>query len=231
MNSDGTVLSVITQLYYAIDEVDGSSRKELRYLTTITVLPDVYSISFNLNATPRVMNLNLFEGLQELTLHGYESPTDTDRRNINLIVPASVKVCKLEEIIFGQLIFNGCDRTDNPEDQQPITLQLRCKNVFVDDKFKCLLRLTTSGDSYWTRSNNSIVAPIVVEVTERIFGCLFNNTTVDFGNGQGGHTTLIVHEDTSASMPWNMDFFRVINMTTLSATELAHNFPNAIIVG
>ena len=157
--------------------------------------------------------------------------TDLDRRNINLIVTASVKKWKLEEIRFGDLIFNGHDHSGNPEDPQPIELQLRCNNVFVDDKFKCLRRLTTSGDSYWKRTNNSIVAPIVVEVTERIFGCLFNNTTVDFGNGQGGHTTVIVHEDTSASMPWNMDFFRVINMTINTASQLAQMFPNAIIVG
>ena len=88
LKSDGTLNGIINKLYYAIDEVDGgSSRKELRYLTTITVLPDVYSINFNLNAAPRVMNLNLFEGLQELTLHGYESPTDTDRK-ISIWLPS-----------------------------------------------------------------------------------------------------------------------------------------------
>ena len=194
-------------------------------------MPDVYSISFNLNSAPRLMNLNLFEGLQELTLHGYESPTDTDRRNINLIVPASVKKCKLEEIRFGQLIFNGCDRTGNPEDTQPIELQLRRNNIFVDDKFKCLRRLTTSGDSYWTHTNNSIVAPIIVEVTTRTFSMLFHNTTVDFGSGQGSHTTVILHEDASSSMPWNMSFFRVINMTIDTGSQLAQNFPNATIVG
>ena len=80
MKSDGTLNGIINKLYYAIDEVDGSSRKELRYLTTITVLPDVYSISFNLNAAPRVMNINLFEGLQELTLHGYETTGDDIRK-------------------------------------------------------------------------------------------------------------------------------------------------------
>ena len=95
LRSDGTVRAILNRIEYDIDEVDGgSSRKELRYLTTITVLPDVYKINFNLNAAPSVMNLNLFEGLQELELHGYVSPTDTDRRNINLIVPSSVKKCK-----------------------------------------------------------------------------------------------------------------------------------------
>jgi hypothetical protein len=78
------------------------------------------------------MNLNLFEGLQELILHGYETSGVDTIKNINLIIPASVKVCKLEEIIFGDLIFNGCDRV-NSDDDQPIKLQLRCNNVCVEN--------------------------------------------------------------------------------------------------
>ena len=84
---------------------------------------------------------------------------------------------------------------------------------------------------YWTHTNNSIVAPTVIEVTTTTFSMLFHNTTVDFGSGQGTHTTVIVHLDASATMPWNMNFFRVINMTVDTASQLANNFPNAIIVG
>ena len=64
LNSDGILRGIINKIEYGIDEFDGNNRKELRYLTTITVLHDVYKINFNLNAAPRVMNLNLFEGLK-----------------------------------------------------------------------------------------------------------------------------------------------------------------------
>ena len=230
LNSDGSVRSVITQLYYGIDEITDNKRKELRYLTTITVLPDVYSINFNLNAAPAVMNLNLFEGLQELTLHGYETTGVDTTKNINLIIPASVKKCKLEEIRFGDLIFNGCDR-GNTDDQQPIKLKLQCDNVCVENNFKCLRRLTSSGDSYWIFTNNSLPAPKIVEISTESFDALFYNTTVNFGSGQGGHTTLILHENWNSGTPFNMSFYRVINMTTISASNMATRFPNAIIVG
>ena len=89
-----------------------------------------------------------------------------------MIVPASVKVCKLEEIRFGDLIFNGCDRV-NSDDDQPIKLQLRCNNVCVENNFKCLRVLTSSGDSYWRVTNNSLQAPEVVEISCESFGKLF----------------------------------------------------------
>ena len=165
-----------------------------------------------------------------VALHGYETTGVDTGKNINLIIPDSVKKCKLEEIRFGDLIFNGCDRV-NSDDTQPIKLQLRCDNVCVESKFKCLRVLTGSGDSYWRLTNNSLPAPENVEISCESFGKLFYNTTVNFGSGQATQTTVILHYNHNSGMPLNMGFFRVINMSRNASNTLNTNFPNAIIVG
>ena len=110
-------------------------------------------------------------------------------------------------------------------------LKLQCKNVCVDAKFKCLRRLTTSGDSYWTFTDNSLTAPKIVEISTESFTDLFYNTTVNFGSGQAGQTTVILHYNNNAGMPFNMGFYRVVNMSRIQSSGLNNNFPNAIIVG
>ena len=68
LNSDGTINQVIRKILYKIEAVNSDSRKVMNTLTTITTLPDVYSLDLDLTGAPNLKYYNLFEGLQELTL-------------------------------------------------------------------------------------------------------------------------------------------------------------------
>jgi hypothetical protein len=206
-----------------------NTRKNLTNLKTITVLPDVYEINFNLNAAGSLMNFNLFEGLQIISLTGFQSTGSDTQHLINLTIPASVTYCYLNNMKFGELIFNGRDR-GNTEDTQPVKLQLTCTNVWVEEKFKCLRRLTDYPYTCWKLTDNAIPAPSIVEISTETFGSLFGST-VNFGADQMYRTTVILHMNWNSGMPGNMRFHRVINMTSLSSEVLTNTFPSAIIVG
>jgi hypothetical protein len=98
-------------------------------------------------------------------------------------------------------------------------------------QFKCLRVLTSSGDSYWRLTNNSLPAPEVVEISCETFSKLFYNTSVNFGSGQANQTTVILHYNNNTGMPFNMSFYRVVNMSRIQSSGLSTNFPNATIVG
>ena len=227
LNSDGTLDQIIVNICYTIDNETDPDRSSLLYLRSITTMADVYSLNCYLPSAPELRYFNLMEGLQILKLTG-NGPVGDYMKNINLIVPSSVKICQFEEIRFGQLIFNGCDR-GNTADSQPI--QLRCDNVCVQDKLVCLRRLTDQNDSHWRYTNNSISATNIIETSTEALGSLFYNyTPVSFGNDQASNTTLILHCIWNTGVP-SMSVHRLINMTSIPNADLALHITASVIVG
>ena len=166
LNSDGSVNSVIRKLYYTLDPTTISGRKTLNNLKTITVLPDVWRIDFNSSSTPYLTSLNLFNGLEKISL--------TNAYNIShLKIPASVNECSISNCLFMNLTFEPSN----------IELKLTYTDNRINNKLKIIRKL--SSDSTISVSNSSSIdyPPSVLDCDVRVLNklsgqaCLSNGTT------------------------------------------------------
>ena len=123
INQDNSINKIIDKIRYALI-APASNRKTLNSLTTITILPDVYSIEFNLTASPNLKYFYIFEGLQILKLSNGTIP--------HLKIPSSVVECEIINCSFYSLTFEGANNN----------LKLTYTDVYVKTKLKCSRELT-----------------------------------------------------------------------------------------
>ena len=91
LNSNGTVNSIKNKLYYTLDP-PSSSCMNFYVLKTITVLPDVWKIELNCLGAPNLSSLNLFNGLQILSI--------SNAYNINYLKIPSLLMNVIFQIVY-----------------------------------------------------------------------------------------------------------------------------------
>lgn len=164
LNSDGTINTIIRKLYYVLDPTTTPGRKLLNNLKTITVLPDVWRIELNCLGTPNLSSLNLFNGLQKLSLG--------NMYNINYLkIPSTVNECWISNCIFMDLSFEPSN----------IELKLTYTDNRINNKLKIMRKL--SSDSSINVSNSSSIdyPPSVLECDVRVLNKIANNSSLSNG--------------------------------------------------
>ena len=163
INSNGSTNKIINKIRYTIDRVLSTS-KLLNNLTSLIIMPDVYGINFDCLGTPNLSSLNLFNGLQELSL--------SNAYNINYLkIPASVKECSISNCIFMDLSFEPSN----------IELKLTYTDNRINNKLKIMRKL--SSDSSINVSNSSSIdyPPSVLECDVRVLLKIANNSSLSNG--------------------------------------------------
>ena len=196
-NSSG---SVYKNLAYTIDETS-SNRVALNNLSTITILPGVYSIDFNLKGAPNLMYINMFEGLKRLYIEGTGSSMTN---SLSLTIPSSVDECYLEKVKFNELIFINSANY----------LKLTYKDVQIINKFVCN-RLLTNNSSI-TMPDIETDMPFIMETSLYFLNLLSN--TVNSGKNKTQKTTLILVQNLQdvESLSYNVEFLKIYNMSSRS---------------
>lgn len=167
INADKTINQIINKILYAIDNPT-NDRKTLSNLKIVNVLPDVSTINFNLSGAPNLLSLNLFNGLEKITLsNAYNLQT--------LIIPASVTEANISNSIFMNLIFEDSN----------LELKLTYTDNRINNKLKIMRKL--SNDSNISVSENSTIdyPPSVLECDLRILNKLGGNSCLS-----NGYTTI-----------------------------------------
>ena len=162
INSDGSVNSIVNRIRY--DAENYSWRKTLNNLKTITILPDVWKINFDLTKIPNLSSLNLFNGLEKISL--------SNAYNINYLkIPASVNECSISNCIFMDLSFEPSN----------IELKLTYTDNRINNKLKIMRKL--SSDSSINVSNSSSIdyPPSVLECDVRVLNKIANNSSLSNG--------------------------------------------------
>ena len=133
INQDNSLNKIINKIHYLLDDPSVSNRKSLNSLKSITILPNVYSIEFNLIAALNLKYFNIFNGLQKISLSNVISSDPIP----NLIIPSSVIECELNTCFFDTLTFEFSNNN----------LKLIYKDSKANTKF-CLLRSLTNDSSF-----------------------------------------------------------------------------------
>ena len=144
INQDGSVNKIIDKIRYIYEFSTADNRKDLNYLETLTVMPNVYELDLNLTSSPLV-NFNLFNGLKKIKLCYNSVPNN---KRLNLKIPGSVEECDIQECKFHTLIFEESD----------IDLKLTLKNNKIEQRLE-LMRLIYNSDV----DNAGYQAPAVVK--------------------------------------------------------------------
>ena len=150
INSDGSVNSIVNRIRY--DAENYSWRKTLNNLKIITILPDVWKINFDLTMIPNLSSLNLFNGLEKISL--------SNAYNINYLkIPSSVNECSISNCIFMDLSF------------EPSNIEL-----------KLTYRKLSSDSSINVSNSSSIdYPPSVLECDVRVLNKIANNSSLSNG--------------------------------------------------
>ena len=162
INSDGSVNSIVNKIRY--DAENYTWRKNLNNLKIITILPDVWKINFDLTKIPNLSSLNLFNGLEKISL--------SNAYNINYLkIPSTVNLCVISNCTFMDLSFEPSN----------IELNLTYTDNRINNKLKIMRKL--SSDSSINVSNSSSIdyPPSVLECDVRVLLKIANNSSLSNG--------------------------------------------------
>ena len=137
LNADGSIYSIGRGIKYYIDEVVNTQRKIMSNLKSLTFLPGVYKIDLVLSSAPNLSSLNLFSGLEEISLSRADNSLTTLKIRY-LAIPDSVKRCTLTNLGIDELVFN-CEYEQ--------ALQLKIDQCNISNKLVCKASLTSDSEA------------------------------------------------------------------------------------
>ena len=180
--------------------------KIMNNLKIITTLPDVYSINFNISSSPNLNTLNIFGGLQVLTLY---NTSNVNNKLRFLIVPDSVKECVLTNLSFDEIIFD-CGNTE--------TLILKINGCTIHNSLTCKALLSSDSFIKNTYSGDRIL-PVCLNVSHNVLSKI--DSSVFLNNYHILNMFIPINYDSNIHpvLPYSMTFKVIFNYTPVASSQ------------